>query len=161
MFWSWSWQPRGQGNYVGMTEAEMDAADPKELAAKVAKATDILYKVGFQRWANLNGWIGDYNKWKCWLPCSNSILVFSALDLTADIDVKSLSCHLFEHLCNLIEFENIAVPLDLTATWTTYNLRREPTLWSPPPSTCLQSYWCWYWCFFSLVLVAIAIVAMC
>ena len=28
---------------------EMDAADPKELAAKVAKATDILYKVGFQR----------------------------------------------------------------------------------------------------------------
>ena len=51
-----------------------------------------------------------------------------ALDLRADIDVKSLSCHLFEHLCNLIEFENIAVPLDLTATWTTYNLRREPTL---------------------------------
>ena len=39
----------GQGNYVGMTEAEMDAADPKELAAKVAKATEILYKVGFQR----------------------------------------------------------------------------------------------------------------
>merc|ERR1712012_595790 len=34
------------GNYVGMTEAEMDAADPKELAAKVAKATDILYKAG-------------------------------------------------------------------------------------------------------------------
>ena len=32
-----------------MTEAEMDATDPKELAAKVAKATDILYKVGFQR----------------------------------------------------------------------------------------------------------------
>ena len=53
----------GQGNYVGMTEAEMDAADPKELAAKVAKATEILYKVGFQRWANLNGWVGDYNKW--------------------------------------------------------------------------------------------------
>ena len=52
MFWSWSWQPRGQGNYVGMTEAEMDAADPKELAAKVAKATEILYKVGFQRWTN-------------------------------------------------------------------------------------------------------------
>ena len=34
-----------QGNYVGMTEAEMDAADPKELAAKVKKATDILYQV--------------------------------------------------------------------------------------------------------------------
>ena len=30
-----------------MTEAEMDKADPKELAAKVAKATEILYKVGF------------------------------------------------------------------------------------------------------------------
>ena len=28
-----------------MTEAEMDAADPKELAAKVKKATDILYQV--------------------------------------------------------------------------------------------------------------------
>ena len=27
---------------MGMTEAEMDAADPKELAAKVKKATDIL-----------------------------------------------------------------------------------------------------------------------
>ena len=28
-----------------MTEAEMDAADPKELAAKVKKAEDILYQV--------------------------------------------------------------------------------------------------------------------
>jgi phosphonoacetaldehyde hydrolase len=34
------------GNYVGMTEAEMDAADPKELAAKVKKAEDILYQAG-------------------------------------------------------------------------------------------------------------------
>merc|ERR1719293_212754 len=34
------------GNYVGMTEAEMDAADPKELAAKVKKAADILYQAG-------------------------------------------------------------------------------------------------------------------
>ena len=30
---------------MGMTEAEMDAADPKELAAKVKNATDILYQV--------------------------------------------------------------------------------------------------------------------
>ena len=28
-----------------MTEAEMDAADPKDLAAKVKNATDILYQV--------------------------------------------------------------------------------------------------------------------
>ena len=28
-----------------MTEAEMEAADPKELAAKVQEATDILYQV--------------------------------------------------------------------------------------------------------------------
>ena len=28
-----------------MTEAEMDAADPKELATKVKKAEDILYQV--------------------------------------------------------------------------------------------------------------------
>ena len=28
-----------------MTEAEMEAADPKELAAKVKKAEDILYQV--------------------------------------------------------------------------------------------------------------------
>ena len=28
-----------------MTEAEMDSADPKELAAKVKNATDILYQV--------------------------------------------------------------------------------------------------------------------
>merc|ERR1712233_215068 len=34
------------GNYVGMTEAEMDSADPKELAAKVKKAEDILYQAG-------------------------------------------------------------------------------------------------------------------
>merc|ERR1719397_975421 len=34
------------GNYLGMTEAEMDAADPKELAAKVKNATDILYQAG-------------------------------------------------------------------------------------------------------------------
>ena len=97
-----------QGNYVGMTEAEMDAADPKELAAKVAKATEILYKVGFQRWANLNGWIGDYNKWMVLM----ALFQFNtgALDLRANIDVKSLSYHLFEHLCNLIE--NIAAPLD-------------------------------------------------
>ena len=52
MFWSSWWQRHVQGNYVGMTEAEMDAADPKELAAKVAKATEILYKVSFLRWAN-------------------------------------------------------------------------------------------------------------
>jgi len=34
------------GNYVGMTEAEMAAADPAEVAAKVEAATEILYKAG-------------------------------------------------------------------------------------------------------------------
>ena len=34
-----------QGNYVGMTEAEMDKADKKELATKVENANDILYQV--------------------------------------------------------------------------------------------------------------------
>jgi len=34
------------GNYVGMTESEMQSADPKELEEKVAKARQILYKAG-------------------------------------------------------------------------------------------------------------------
>jgi len=34
------------GNYVGMTEADMAAADPKELELKVEKARQILYKAG-------------------------------------------------------------------------------------------------------------------
>lgn len=34
------------GNYVGMSEAEMAAADPKVLAAKVKAAADILYQAG-------------------------------------------------------------------------------------------------------------------
>merc|ERR1711973_1022381 len=34
------------GNYVGMTEEEMDKADPAELAAKVEKAKNILYQAG-------------------------------------------------------------------------------------------------------------------
>ena len=34
-----------QGNYVGMTEAEMDKADKAELAAKVENAKNILCQV--------------------------------------------------------------------------------------------------------------------
>ena len=34
-----------QGNYVGMTEAEMERADPRELSSKIDNARNILYKV--------------------------------------------------------------------------------------------------------------------
>lgn len=34
------------GNYVGMTEEEMEEADPEEVATKVKKATEILYQAG-------------------------------------------------------------------------------------------------------------------
>ena len=35
-----------QGNYVGLTEADMDKMDPKELEAKVEKARKILKDCG-------------------------------------------------------------------------------------------------------------------
>ena len=34
-----------QGNYVGMTEAEMEKMDKKELAAKIEHATNLMYQV--------------------------------------------------------------------------------------------------------------------
>merc|ERR1711936_244722 len=34
------------GNYVGMTEEDMEKADKEELAAKIDKARDILYQAG-------------------------------------------------------------------------------------------------------------------
>ena len=34
-----------KGNYVGMTEAEMEKADKEELATKVENAKNILYQV--------------------------------------------------------------------------------------------------------------------
>ena len=35
-----------QGNYVGMTEAEMERCDPVKLEKKIENARNILYKVG-------------------------------------------------------------------------------------------------------------------